>query len=57
MRKDVWTDSHHESNTRFPEMCEVPEIVHFVINLNDLKGTDLRSLDPGGQSLSMAQRS
>jgi len=52
MRTDVWTDSHHESNTRFSEMCEVPEIVHFVINLNNLKGTDLRSLDPGGQSLS-----
>jgi len=54
MRTDVQTDSHHESNTRFSEMCEVSEIVHFVINLNYLKGTDLRSLDPGEQSLSMA---
>jgi hypothetical protein len=39
-----WTDSHYEPNTRSSEMCEVPDIVHFQINLKYLQDTDLRLL-------------
>jgi hypothetical protein len=24
----MWTDGHHEPNTRSSEMCEVPNIIH-----------------------------
>jgi len=36
-----WTDSHHETNTRFSEMCVVPDIVHFFIYVKHSQGTDL----------------
>jgi hypothetical protein len=31
MCTDGWTDSYNEPNTRSSEMCEVPDLVHFVI--------------------------
>jgi len=47
------TDSHHEPNTRFSEMCEVLDIIHFVIYVKRSQGTDLRSLESKGQCLRM----
>jgi len=29
--KAGWTDSHHETNTGFSEMCEMPDVVEFLI--------------------------
>jgi len=50
-----WTDSHHETNTRFSEMCVVPDTVHFVIYVKHSQGTDLlvRWLESKGQCLRM----
>ena len=48
-----WTDSHHETNTRFSEMCEVPDIVHVVIYIKYSQGTDLRCVELTWQCLAM----
>jgi len=48
-----YTESHHEPNIRFLEMWEVPDIVHFVIYINNLQRTDLRFVELTGQSLTM----
>ena len=48
-----WTDSHHEPNTRFSEMCDVPDIVHFVIYVKHSQGTNLRCVELKGQCLEM----
>jgi len=48
-----WTDSYHEPNTLFSEMCLVPDIVHFVIYVKHSQCTDLRWLELKGQCLRM----
>jgi len=30
MWTEGWTDNHHEPNARFSEICEVPDIIHFL---------------------------
>jgi len=42
------------TNTRFSEMFEVPDIVHFIIYINHSQGTDLRLVELTGQNLTMA---
>ena len=48
-----WTDSHHESNTRFSEIWEMPDIVHFVIYIKHSQGTDLLYVELKEQSLTV----
>jgi len=40
----MWTVSHHESDTRYLEVYDVPDIVNFLMNLKYLQDTDLRLL-------------
>ena len=48
-----WTDSHHETNTRFSEMYEMPDVVDFLIYINHSQDTDLRIAELKGQTLPM----
>jgi hypothetical protein len=50
MWMDGWTNSHHEPTTRSSKMCEVPDIVHVVVYVKYLRGTDLRLLDSKQQN-------
>ena len=47
------TDSHREPNTRFLEICEIPDIVHFVIYIKHSQGTDLRLVELKEQCLTV----
>jgi hypothetical protein len=51
---DGWTDSHHEPDTRFSGVFEVPNRVHFVSHVKYLHGTDLLSSDQKQQCLRIA---
>ena len=53
MWSDEWIDSHHETTIRFSVMCEMPDIVQFVIYIKHSQGTDLRFVELKEQSLTM----
>ena len=48
-----WTDSHRETNTRFSEMCEMPDVVDFLIHIKHSQDTDLRFAELKRQILAM----
>jgi hypothetical protein len=53
MLTDRWTDNYYEPITHFLEMCELPDLVYFVIHENYSQDTDLRLLESIGQCLIM----
>jgi len=53
MSMDGWTVSYYKSNACFSEMSEVPDTVHYVLNVNNLQGLDLRLLNWGKQRFEM----
>jgi len=54
IRTDGWTDSLQETVTLFSGIFEVPNIVHFVLNVKYLQATDLLSAESKQQCLRMA---
>jgi hypothetical protein len=50
------TDSYHEPSTHFLEMCELPDVVYFVMHKKYSQETELRLLESIGRCLIMTQR-